>query len=227
MREQVRRSLNDPPITEIWSAKALNDLLADIQKIPAEKRKEGLPGGTLDEDLLKRINVTSGKEGGNVGILKDAMDGRGLSWPFALLDPSLKEDRDRVDSLTREVIQQANAGKIDANIVRELDSNVRRLNTWLYRNVGDLPPTQYIEAKRFLNDFNSALSVMRQPDASNHFTRRYAARGRNVNELVKNMTDLGLQFAPATTGDEAAYVALQRALAAYDSAFQNRLQASP
>src|SRR5437868_3872820 len=81
-RERLERRRNNPPLTEIWSGQALNDLLDDLQKLPA---RDGLTLlGTaellLDEDGLKRINVTA-DNGGNAGLLK-AEDG--LHWPVAL-----------------------------------------------------------------------------------------------------------------------------------------------
>jgi hypothetical protein len=44
-----------------------------------------------------------------------------------------------------------------------------------------------------------------------------------VGELVNHMTRQGLRFAPATAGDEAAYLAVQRALAEYDVAARSQL----
>src|SRR5438552_1614810 len=54
--ENVRRSRNDPPITEIWSGKALNDLLLAIQ----QQQAKGLrgPAVPVEEEMLKNINVT-------------------------------------------------------------------------------------------------------------------------------------------------------------------------
>ena len=39
---------------------------------------------------------------------------------------------------------------------------------------------------------------------------------KDIAELVRNMTGKGLRFAPATPGDEPAYLALHRALVIYD-----------
>jgi hypothetical protein len=56
-----------------------------------------------------------------------------------------------------------------------------------------------------------------QPDAVDYLNGKYKAKGKTVADLVKYMTDNGLQFARATPGAEAAYTTLYHALVAYDS----------
>jgi hypothetical protein len=45
---------------------------------------------------------------------------------------------------------------------------------------------------------------------------KYRAQGKTVGDLVKDMSNKGLRFAPAQDGDEGAYSALYKAMAAYD-----------
>jgi hypothetical protein len=54
-----------------------------------------------------------------------------------------------------------------------------------------------------------------QPDAAGYLKGPMTLRGKTAQEVVQYMAQHGLQFVPAGPGDEAAYVALQRALAAY------------
>lgn len=214
---ELRRSLNDPPQAEIWSAKALNDLLADIQKLSATdtKRLDSLP---LDEEMLKRVNVTSGRPGnGNAGLLKH--EGR-LSWPLALNNESFKNDRDQVVSLLPDAIGQARNGKVDAGYLKELSAAVDRMSRQVTTNIRDLPPGQYMEAKRYLASLDEAVKLLSQPDAALYFTE-YMPKGKTVADLVRYMTDKGIKFAPAVAGDEAAYVALHRGFAAYVTAVRS------
>lgn len=212
MREQVRRSRNDPPLTEIWSADALNSLLRDIQKLDAkgEKGRDVM----LDEDILKRVNVTKGK--GNVGILKNEAQ---LNWPLALRTEETKEAQQQLDSLVKDAVNQAmNSRSVSRDTLVQIDDALKQLRDRLSRQVSDLPFAQYREAKRFLNDLEEARTVLGGQDAGNYLTGKYAAKGKSVTDLVRYMTQQGLLFAPATSGDEAAYTALHRALAAYDMA---------
>jgi hypothetical protein len=215
MAQELRRSLTDPPVTEIWSAKALNDLLAELQKQSAKGVMTTYrgPKEPLDQEQLKLINVTSANRGGNIGLLKN---GGRLSWPLALTGPEFKEDRDRLSTMALDAVKEAEFNnRVDAGSLRTMNEDLDRIQKQLSRMVGDVPTAQYIEGKRFLSNLADALKVMGQPDAASYINRKYAAKGKTVPDLVKYMTENGLQFAPAVSGDEAAYVALQRALASY------------
>ena len=226
LAQERDRSRNDPPVTEIWSAKALNDILGELKAMKAKGllaagRGPNLP---LDEDMLKHINVT-GKDGGNIGLLKN--DGR-LAWPVALTGEDLKQERQRLGELAGAAVEQAKfKNSVDAGTLKQMQLDVEKLHKQLSRNVGDLPTAQYIEARRFLNHFDDALKVLGGANPGNYVTRKWSAKGKTVGDLVQNMLDTGLQFAPAVSGDEAAYVALHRALAAFDIALQNQFAAEP
>jgi len=218
--EQLNRSRNNPPVTEIWSGKALNDILADLRKLPAKAPQGGqlvniqqLP---LDEEGLKHINVTQGT--GNIGLLKN--EGR-LNWPVALNGPDFKEQRERINSLSQAAVRQAEFnGHVDPGTLTQLNSDVDSLQRQLRKNGGDLPFAAYTEAKGFLNNLDEALAALRQSDVGNYFTGKFALKAKTVPELVDHMRKQGLQFAPAIPGDEGAYVALHQALANYDLAAQ-------
>jgi hypothetical protein len=221
MLEQLERSRNNPPITEVWSGKSLNDLLADLRKYPPSKNEAGnlvniqqLP---LDEEGLKHVNVTAGAgNGGNIGLLKN--EGR-LNWPVAMSEPQFKELRERTNSLAQAAVRQAEFnGRVDGGTILQMSNDVNNLNRLLRQNSGDLPFGLYIEAKTFLNNLGAAITALGQPDVGNYFTGKFALKAKTVPELVEEMSKKGLQFAPATPGDEAAYAALQQALANYDMA---------
>ncbi len=220
------RSRNDPPVTEIWSGKALNDILGELRSLRAKGQLAAnkAPNLPLDEDLLKHVNVT-GKDGGNLGLLRN--DGK-VTWPAALQGEETKKDRERVSALAQEAVEQAKfKNVVDPGTLKQLQTDVESLHQQLSKNVGELPTAQYIEARRFLNHFDDALKVLGGPSPGNYVTRKWAAKGKTVAELVQNMLDAGLQFAPAVAGDEAAYVALHRALATFDGAMQTQVTADP
>jgi hypothetical protein len=218
--EQLNRSRNNPPLTEIWSGKALNDILADLRKLPAKAPAAGelvnLQQLPFDEDGLKHINVTQGA--GNIGLLKN--EGR-LNWSGALGGAEYKEQRERINSLAQAAVRQAEFnGRVDPGTITQLSNDADSLQRQLRKNSGDLPFALYTEAKTFLSNLDDAISALRQPDVGNHFTGKFALKARTVPELVALMTQQGLQFAPAVPGDQPAYVALHQALANYDVAAQ-------
>jgi tRNA A-37 threonylcarbamoyl transferase component Bud32 len=211
---ESRRALGDPSLVEIWSGQALNDLLFRLVRSAPRMPPPSVPSGEpLDPNVLKRINVAGAKHGGNVGLLKN---GGRLNWPPALSGADLKEERERISSLAADAVKAAGSNKrVDADRLRRMSADIDGLQKQLVRDVAELAPAQYIEAKRFLNQLKDALTILDQPDAASFLNGKYAARGKTVAELVKNMREYGLKFAPAVPGDEAAYVALYRSLAAY------------
>src|SRR5262249_44668572 len=125
----------------------------------------------------------------------------------------------QLDSLVKDAVNQAmNSRSVSRDTLVQIDDALKQLRDRLSRQVSDLPFAQYREAKRFLNDLEEARTVLGGQDAGNYLTGKYAAKGKSVTDLVRYMTQQGLLFAPATSGDEAAYTALHRALAAYDMA---------
>lgn len=205
---EARRAVTDPPSTEIYSAKSLNDLLDDVQKLHA-RGAHGPEVGLLDS-VVRRINLASGQGGGNFGLLKN--DGR-LRWPLALTGPEFETGRELVHALTSDAVRQAKNGTLDPATLKDMSRGVTALRFQLTLSIKDIPPDQYCEAKRYLVHLTDAVTALRQPNVAESVQPTQA---QTVEELVKHMTERGLRFAPAVAGDETAYLALHRALAAYD-----------
>jgi hypothetical protein len=221
-RMELRRIRNNPPATEIYSATALNRLLNQLERLPAGAHGDAAQF-PLPEDLASRVNVTPPNRAGNSGLLKD--DGR-LHWPAALQGDEFRGDRELVESLLPEAVRQATRdSRVTPGTLRDLRDAVDRLQRQLTHDINNFAPSQHVEARRFLNFLDDALKLLGKPDVGNYFNGTYAAKGRTVPDLVQYMKEKGLQFAPATPGDEAAYAALYQALAGYDAATQGQLAA--
>jgi hypothetical protein len=207
----VRRARNDPPLTEIWSGKALNDLLVATQHMQAQ----GRPGPTvpIDEDVLQKINLTSGASGNaSLGVFRD---GGQLTWPFALRTSRFKTERAKMDKLSMQAFQQVRGGEVDADTLTAMNETVDKLYADLKKNISKISSNDYIKAKRYVGEIEKSLKALDDPNASKFATRKWAAKGETVQQVVMNMTRDGLRFAPAIQGDEAAYVAMHRAMVAY------------
>jgi hypothetical protein len=207
-KDALRYHLTNPNATQIYSATSLNGILDQLRQLQAR----GVSGQAvpLDEDLLRQINVTTGA-GGNAGLLKN--DGQ-LNWPQLLAGDDFAAERRDLDRKLPIAIDQAGRyNRVDPGFLKDMNSDVERIRDRVSRAVGDVPPSQYVEAKRYLNQVTDALRILQSPDARNYVTGKYSARGRNVADLVKNMS--GLRFAPAAPGEEKAYRALYQALADY------------
>jgi hypothetical protein len=214
--QNLRRSLGSAPVTEIWSAKALNDLLADLKKLHGKKVYG--PEIRLDADVLKQINV-QGNGSGNIGLLRD--EGR-LNWPLGLRDlrPANDSRELRMTLQARAIlaVSKASKGRLYSADIRDLQDTVNKLHRLLGRNVTQLSANEYIKAKQFLNSFEDAIRALQDPRVGNYFNKTYVAQGETVRQLVDHMMTRGLTFAATTPGDETAYQVLHSALAAYDLA---------
>jgi hypothetical protein len=208
--ENLRRSRNNPPVTEIWSGKALNDLLLAIQQ-QFTRKVEG-PKVPLEESVVRRINVSGSRTGGSLGLLLP--NGR-LTWPFPLQAPQFKADREKLDQLAYTAYKQAGSGSVSFDTIRGMTSAADSLTEQLRRNVDSIAAGDYISAKRFLRELNQTITVLQDPNVANFVNQTWTARGSTVGELTREMTRQGLRFAPATSGDQAAYVSLHTAMVAY------------
>jgi hypothetical protein len=223
--EQIRHARFGSDLTEIWSAKALNQLLNDAKKIRSPG--SGAAAQPLSEETLAKINVTSGKNGGNIGLFKS---GR-VAWPVLLRRRVFDRPREQIDHLVDQAIKEASQGQaVDAEVLVSIIRGITALGETLVayardsQGDGSWTMTMYLDAKGFLDQFDDAVKVLQQPDAANYLNGKYAVRGKNIGEVVQYMADNGLQFAPVTAGGEAAYKALYQALQAYDSEAGSQLR---
>jgi hypothetical protein len=219
-RANLRRALNGPVMTEILSGDTLKTLYDDIRKRTAS----GQQGGpvTIDADALKQINWST-SSGGNIAALKPLREPNGsLRWPNPLISETFKDDTQRIDKLAREAVQLARqSNKVDPATVKDLRNAVNDLNAKISGPNADLSASQWIEARRFLNQLSSAITALEQPDVGDQISGKVSVQAKTVQELVKEMNKRGLTFAPAVSGDEAAYTALYNALAAYAQTMQS------
>ncbi len=213
--DQLDRSLNDPPFTEVLSGKALNDILRDLRKLSGRSDLANPdPSPVLDPDVLRHINVTAGR--GTLGLLKE--DGR-LHWPIVLSGADYREERERLNAFAPEALHQARGkGRVDAALLEELTTSVDRVRHQLVDRIRDVAPSQYIAAKAFLQELDEAIKALEQPDAGRSARVAEIGRAGTVAELIQRMTAHGVEFAAANRGDEAAYGSLHQALASYDRA---------
>ena len=124
--------------------------------------------------------------------------------------------RKQIDTLLLEATKQAAAGRIDAGTIAELERVITRLRNDLVEQVNNFGFQSYTEAKRFLRELDDAVALLKRPDAAQYLNGKFTAQGKNVKDLVEYMSSNGLRFAPAISGQEAAYSVLQNALVQYD-----------
>jgi len=210
----LNRSRRSPPLTEIWAGDSLNSLFNHL----AKQQGAGIKGPRvdLDEDTLRKVNFTSGA-GGNVALLRD--EGK-LRWPQPLIqNKDFTEGRAKLDDLMAEAVKDVKGGKNPtAATLKDVRVNLQQMQKQLDDKITLLAPSEYIESKRYLNMLDAAYKALQDPNVGNLLGAKSITKSKNVAELIKNMTDLGLRFAPAAPGDEGAYRAVHWALLSYDDA---------
>jgi hypothetical protein len=206
---QLRRALNDPPPDEINSGQALNTILDELARKHGKETDSPAPAVELNADIFRNLNFTTRENRGSSCLLRE---GGRLTWPAAFLGPPYEEDRARLNDLAPTLCAQAMSGRLDPSGLEAVNETVRRLRQALADRIRDLTPRQYSEARRFLSDLDDALTLLRQPDAATVLGTK-APGGPTAVDLVRQMVERGIRFAPATSGHESAYAAVHRALA--------------
>jgi hypothetical protein len=204
----LKRARHQPPVADIISAKSLNDILNHLRSDPTLRKGPNVP---IDEDVLKRINVANptGKNA-SVGLLKD--EGK-LQWPAPLAVKEFEAPRLHLSRILINVVQGLKSSvPVEAGQISDLGSDLTQLQGLVEKS--ELSPSDYIDAKGYLDQVDASVRALKDPNVSNIFNHKFNAK--NVAELVDGMK--GMDFAPAAPGDEWAYRVLQQALVSYDYA---------
>ena len=210
------RVAREASATDVWSGRALNTLLDDIKR--SRRPLSDGPNIPLDEETLKHINVTDASSRGHIGLLKN---GGRLDWPESLLESPFDKERTRLTKNIKNAVQALkDKDPLERSLLADLRGDMKALTDKLNASVGDLSPSQYIQAKRYLNQVAEAVRALADPKVARYFDGTWVARGKTVAELVANLKKEGLKFAPAAPGDEASYTALYQAMRAFDAGLQ-------
>jgi len=216
MAGELDKARKESTDSEINSGKALNVLLGSIQKsMSALNRGPSVP---IQDKTLQNVNLAPSSSPGNVGMLKDITK---MTWPEGLQESGFEEPRKR---LTRNLVQAVTILKdgdpVPATLLKDIRADFKTINDKLNDAPDELTTQQYIEARRFVNQLSQAIRALSDPKVANHFNNAWAAKGKNVAELVSQMTQEGLSFAPAAPGDQAAYKALYLALRQFEAGME-------
>lgn len=199
----------------VWSGQAQNVLLANIQ------RGGPLPAGAgpsipLDPDVVRQIILTDGRNGGQLAKFAESPK---LEWPLALRAPDFQPSRDAVQTMYDTALKQvATTGQAGFETIQGLQRAVSGMQADLKGQIDSLTPDDYMQSKRFLADLGRAARGLGEPSAAQVVAGKWKPQASTVGQLVAQMTQQGLRFAPGREGSEAAYTALYQALRAYDGA---------
>jgi hypothetical protein len=210
------RARKDPPLTDILSGRALNDLYRHLAGEQDESRPS--PDVRLREDVVKKINLAPRGSRANAGLLKD---GGKLRWPLPLQGKEYQDARTSLQRAIEGAVRQVKSNKpVEPGTLKDMNASLRRLDRTLRDNVPELSPSEYIGALRYLGQVGNAVTALSDTQVATYCNQDWVREGKDVGGLVRYMAENGLEFAPAVPGDEAAYAALYHALAAFDARLQ-------
>jgi len=188
----------------------LNARLAELKAIRA---KGGVvPEKDLDAKLLRRINVMRIKDGVDLSLLRISGP---LPWPSTLQASAYAAGRKQVETLLPEAAKQLKKGEFKEQTISDLTRAVNGLGEKLNQEINEMPPTEFLEARRFLRGLKETAEVLRKPNVRELYAENedLAKECNTVASLLRYLEKKELQFALPSPGDEAAYRELERALA--------------
>ncbi|HYV38036.1 MAG TPA: hypothetical protein VE988_20285 [Gemmataceae bacterium] len=202
--KQIQFAMNKPPMSEVVSGRSLNVLLPWLDQLMS-KGASG-PNIPLDPAIVSAINITSGSDQGNTGVLKELNT---LDWPTATIGP----DQQKLDSLLKQATNEAMKGQVPSLTMTALDKQINVVNDDVRKRFqkDEVDTTDYLLATRFLDRVKEASKALRQPNVGKSLSGQSGPQGSTVEQVIYSMASKGLQFAPATPGHESDYVALHRA----------------
>jgi hypothetical protein len=221
--KQIQYAMNNPPIQEVTSGRALNTLLPWLDSM-ASKGTQGAPV-PIDPQVVSSMNTTSGGQSGNAGLLKDVNH---LEWPVATLGDNQK----KLDEMLKKATYEGSRGPVSPLTISQLNKqtalvaeDVKQMFAKSEVDVGE-----YLSANRFLDRVREANKSLSQPNITSMLAGALGPRGNTVDEVVQSMSSRGLTFVGAQPGQEGAYVAMHRAFVNYglnagtpDTGFRVRL----
>jgi hypothetical protein len=211
-QDVLAHALDTTNPSEISSGAALNVLLRDLRKQMGKKASSSPI--TLGEEVLKHINIAARENHGSPALLRN--DGR-FTWPQALTRDEISSPEERADIAfkARDIWQHATRGNVSRKALADLSDFFERTAEKLLHHVNDISTSEYLEAKRFLQDFAAARTALGNGEAAGYIRfQNWVRDGKTIQEVVDYMVHHGLTFAPGVPGDESAYRALHSALAA-------------
>jgi len=212
IHRSLDRYLHQPPIDDIISARSLNSILDHLRSDPAVTKGQEV---RIPDGILEHINVTSpNRNGASLGLLRD--EGK-LQWPGALAGKEFEQPRTDLTRRLEDVVQDLKfSNPVPQGKINDLKSDWDKLRSLVEKS--ELSPTEYIEARNYLDQVNAAIQALQDPNVAALFNHKFSAK--NVAELVDGMK--GMDFAPAAPGDEWAYKVLQQALVDFDASASPR-----
>jgi len=203
----LNRMMNFPLRAEVTEGKSLNIMLPFLQSLSSGGTQG--PPVPIAQSIVNQLNL-SGSGQSSVGMLRD---GGQVDWPV----PLMGKNQMALDKLLPQAYSAAAAGKLTPKLMKDVRTEMKTMRETMRTQLqkDEIETASYMQCIEFYNSLESSVNALEKPDARKQLAGAYSPRARNVQELVDFMTDNGLKFAPATSGNENAYQVAQDAFVRY------------
>lgn len=212
--EELQKALLVKDEAEIASGAALNRILIAI--VVAEGKGAKGIAAFLPPRLLDDLRFKGFKGEASADLLNMVRQTGKIPFPNNFPGDSLAALQAQVEADFASTIAPLQNGKaVDLNKVNKLEASLKKLEAAAPPVIRSLPFDDAIAARRFLNQFDSAIKALRGSNLSGLINPKWATDGISAADLVKHMTKYKLMFAPAPIGGEGSYITLHKAMATY------------
>jgi len=212
--EELQKALGTKDEAEIASGTSLNRILLAI--VIAEGKGAKGVAAFLPPRLLDDLRFKGDKGEAAADLLNLVRQSGKLPFPNNFPGPALAELQVPLEVDFAAAIAPLLLGKaVDSAKVNKLEISLKKLESAAAPVIRSLPFDDAIAARRFLNQFNSAIKTLKGPNLAGLINPKWSTEGISVADLVKHMTKFKLLFAQAPVGGEGSYITLHKAMVTY------------
>jgi hypothetical protein len=203
------KALSNATEEEIASGEALNHIVVGI--VAAEKKSKA-ESAFLPPNLLAEVRFAGSPAADAINVLRKA---NAVEFPEVFEGPALAKLKPELEKDLAGLAAPVMIGKpIEPAKLQKFTADVAKARASLEPLTRQLDFSEAAASRKLLNQFDSVAAALRT-NPSGLVDPKWATEGVTVESLVKHVTKNKLLFGPAPKGEEEAYVALHRGLAAY------------
>ncbi len=204
-REEIYDRIHkNPELVDVMNGDALNALMAQLQSPSLADSEFASYNVPLDADTLKRIPFKLGERGATFSLARLNLR---KSWTVALQDQSFARLRDAFQAKVEQALDLAIEGKMQQEMLNELERAVADLDQKLIRSpelLEDRSRKQAGEARKQIDQLKAMVELFKIRKIQDVMAEVEKGFASNVDELRLFMRKHNLSFAPAETLEERA-----------------------